>query len=691
MAGTMGRLTVGVTGLQTSQYALNATAHNLINTQTEGYTRQQVLLTDQSYNRVATDSYYINNVGMGVVTAQIRQVRDQFADDTYRTESGRMSYYKAQYETVSEIENYFGELEGKDFNTTLNDMWTSMQELQKESNSIVTRSSFISNALTLIDRVQTIRSSLIEYQRNLNTEIKDQVKTVNDLASTIYELNQQIRAVEAGNVEKANDLKDKRNQALDKLSSIVNTEVVNNEDGTVEVYLEGHTLVTLGRTYTLTTQKVCENEKYQQNYGFTGSSTDFLMPVWEQDGDPLFNINRVPTADSNSDIGSLNGLMMSRGYFISNYTDVPTKPTKPLEKDFGVMIAYMVDMNMFDKAFQAVKLYGFDEIDSEELYRLADYGVEDSNGFLNEDLLSICIHLYKSGKVNERILVYIINHYKGDLEELAGIFKTVRNRVRDISLLAENTLAQMMFAMGNVEYIYDIFTAYYAGRNRGLVVKAFLRFACYNYLIKDAQIPSGVFDCLYQEIQKGNIEDEISRMSMLHHFSKLDRYTGEQKTWIKDAVGKFMDAGKLLPFYKSFQSFIKLPQDVMLKTYLIYKSEPGKQVTVKYAFDTGSRQNLIYKTELLDEMIPGMYVKEYVVFHGERLVYEISDDKQGTSYVVESESLKSKAFNRKDRNRFEIINSMLVNQEMREDNELLETLDVYLNTVHLFEENLSIL
>ena len=178
---------------------------------------------------------------------------------------------------------------------------------------------------------------------------------------------------------------------------------------------------------------------------------------------------------------------------------------------------------------------------------------------------------------------------------------------------------------------------------------------------------------------------------MLHHFSKLDRYTGEQKTWIKDAVGKFMDAGKLLPFYKSFQSFIKLPQDVMLKTYLIYKSEPGKQVTVKYAFDTGSRQNLIYKTEILDEMIPGMYVKEYVVFHGERLVYEISDDKLGNSYVVESESLKSKAFNRKDRNRFEIINSMLVNQEMREDNELLETLDVYLNTVHLFEENLRIL
>lgn len=84
-------------------------------------------------------------------------------------------------------------------------------------------------------------------------------------------------------------------------------------------------------------------------------------------------------------------------------------------------------------------------------------------------------------------------------------------------------------------------------------------------------------------------------------------------------------------------------------------------------------------------------MKEFVVFHGERLVYDVEDDVIGTSFVVESETLKTKAFNRKDRSRFELINSMLVNQEMREDNELLETLDVYLNTIHLFEENLEIL
>jgi hypothetical protein len=84
-------------------------------------------------------------------------------------------------------------------------------------------------------------------------------------------------------------------------------------------------------------------------------------------------------------------------------------------------------------------------------------------------------------------------------------------------------------------------------------------------------------------------------------------------------------------------------------------------------------------------------VKEFVVFHGERLVYSIVDDEDGNAQVVESEVLKSKSFNNKDKNRFEMINSMLVKQEMREDSDLLESLDVYINTVHLFEENLNIL
>lgn len=364
MSGTMGRLSIGITGLQTNQYALNATAHNLMNTQTEGYTRQQVMLTDRTYRTIATNGITQYKAGLGVVTAEIQQARDTFADVAYRTENGRLAFYKAQNETVSEVENYFGELEGEDFNTAMNELWFSLQELQKESNSIVTRSSFIATAQTFVDRVQGIRQSLISYQRNLNTEIETEVARINELGKTILEYNEKILSAEAAGVENANDYRDIRNSALDELSGLVKTEYVLNKDGTTEVFIEGRLFVTRGRTYELDTIKISEHEGYVEKYDFALSSTDFLMPIWKDDQDPLFSINKLPSTEASTDVGALKGLMMSRGYFVSNYTDVPEKPDKPLADDYlsdaeyqNAMAKYQIDMNEYVEDLEYFNMY----------------------------------------------------------------------------------------------------------------------------------------------------------------------------------------------------------------------------------------------------------------------------------------------------------------------------------------------
>ena len=378
-------------------------------------------------------------------------------------------------------------------------------------------------------------------------------------------------------------------------------------------------------------------------------------------------------------------------------TDVLVKYLNKLDIEYlthanaRTIITYLIDMNMFDKAFQAVKLYGFNELDVNELYRLADYGVSDSDGFLNEDLMSICLNLYKTGTVNNNILGYMTSNFKGSLDELSSLFKLAKDRVSDMTPLAENTLAQMMFSNSYLEYIYDIFSTYYTGRSRGLVVKAFLRLSAHNYLVNDEQVPNHILDALYQEMWRGNIDDEVSAMALLLYFSRLQRFNDNQRKWITENIERFVDAGKILPFFKKFGSFIKLPQDVYLKTYLIYKTENTRHVFVKYSFDTGTRNKTKTERKRLEEVVDGVYVMEFVIFHGERLVYSIEDDPNGNAKIMESEVLKKKSFNQKKVNRFELINSMLVKQEMRDDKSLLEDLDIYINTVHLFEENLNIL
>ena len=79
-------LYIGASGLQTSQNALNTTAHNLSNADTKGYTRQQVQQANRPYITLSTNPHSISNqqTGLGTFYSNVKQVRDYFLDMTFR-------------------------------------------------------------------------------------------------------------------------------------------------------------------------------------------------------------------------------------------------------------------------------------------------------------------------------------------------------------------------------------------------------------------------------------------------------------------------------------------------------------------------------------------------------------------------------------------------------------------------------
>ena len=129
----MGSLYIGNSGLQTSQNALNTTAHNLSNIDTAGYVRQQVQQSSKSYMTLAVNPKAISNqeTGLGVTYSRVKHIRDYFLDKAYRRESGRSMFYQVSSEVMTEVEDQLGEMNGEAFQNTLTGFWTSIQELAK--------------------------------------------------------------------------------------------------------------------------------------------------------------------------------------------------------------------------------------------------------------------------------------------------------------------------------------------------------------------------------------------------------------------------------------------------------------------------------------------------------------------------------------------------------------------------------
>lgn len=342
MSGTMGNFYVGVSGMQSGQYAMNTTAHNITNAGIKGYSRQQVLLTDLTYTNMGNTAIGKNQSGLGTRIGDVRLVRDRFIDKSYRKELGREQFYQSKYQVVSEVQNYFGELESSSFQSYMQKLWTSAEELQKEPNSIVTRSSFIASAVTFVDQANEIYKELTTYQKNLNKEIQDKVDRINELSEIIYETNNKILAVEASKVESANDLRDQRDAALDELSGIISISYKENSNGQVDVYAEKRTLVSMDRVYKMTTKPVSD-------------SCDYEVPIWENDRENVFNLQTVPSADTMTDVGSLKGIIMSRGDWVAKYTDIPVAPKaplKPVRADFASDVEYTKALGDYQVEYQ---------------------------------------------------------------------------------------------------------------------------------------------------------------------------------------------------------------------------------------------------------------------------------------------------------------------------------------------------
>lgn len=320
MSGTMGRMYIGTSGLQAHQNAINTTAHNLTNLNTEGYSRQQVLLTDLAYQNLGYTKVGIKQTGLGTRVEETRTTRDKYLDQKYRLQYSRQNYYEAKYGVIEEVQEFFGETEGSTFQDYMKNLWNSIQDVQREPNSFVKRTALVATAGSFITRANEIYTQLVDYQKNLNSEIEKKADKINQLASTIYDLNQKILKSESG-VESANDYRDARNQALDELSGLISIEIKEQTNGTVNVYAEEHLLVAEEQTYQIGTKPIV-------------AGSDLLTVYWKSDDTDVFNFRRTSVAGDKSDTGSLKGMLSARGDYTPDYTDIPLRENYGTEADY---------------------------------------------------------------------------------------------------------------------------------------------------------------------------------------------------------------------------------------------------------------------------------------------------------------------------------------------------------------------
>ncbi|MBM7623030.1 flagellar hook-associated protein FlgK [Sporohalobacter salinus] len=299
MSSTFGGIEIGKRSLQAQKKSLDVAGHNISNTDTEGYHRQRAI---HSANDPLTiyHSTEAGQIGTGVKIDEIERIKNEFIAGQIREESSAQGKWEVKNETLEQIELIFNEPSDKSLKTSMNQFWSSLEELSNNANSESIRATVRQRALSLTDTFNHLDTQLREYRSSLNNQIKTKVKDINSYAQRIADLNGQIRRVEATG-QNANDLQDKRDLLVDKLSKITSISTNKTSNGAVTVSLEGQSLVWQDNANELETVEVsANNSNFNKTVEVRWASTK---------------------EEAKFDDGEMKGLLESRDEEIPKYVD----------------------------------------------------------------------------------------------------------------------------------------------------------------------------------------------------------------------------------------------------------------------------------------------------------------------------------------------------------------------------------
>lgn len=244
MASTFAGIEIGKRSLMAHTQQISTAGHNISNADTEGYSRQRVQIKtmDPLYRADLSRAETPGQLGQGSCIESITRLRDELLDQRIVAQGNQESYWETREKYYSMIEDIYNEPDEISVRGNMDKYWQGWQELSMYPESQAARQAIVTRGESLAESIQQRFKSLSGVGSLINGDIEGSVRQVNDIAKQIASINSEIVKSKAVG-DNPNDLMDRRDVLVEKLSKLANITSDNRDSDEFMVHLDGHILV----------------------------------------------------------------------------------------------------------------------------------------------------------------------------------------------------------------------------------------------------------------------------------------------------------------------------------------------------------------------------------------------------------------------------------------------------------------
>ncbi len=229
--------------LNSFQKGIDLTNKNVNNLNNKNYSRERAVFKGLS-------SY-------GVTMSEAYRVYDQRYFDRFINENQQSSYYQEVSSSLDTIQNIFNDTQGSGFAKDMDAYYYALNDIVADPQNIPARDNFLEKAKVLVSKFKRSYEALKDEKSNLQRSLQQDVDSLNQLTNSLAKVNKQIAATPSDmiiNQEKRNTLLNQRDKLIKQISSLIDTKVRYNPNGTTDIFsAKGHALVVSDKSFEVTT------------------------------------------------------------------------------------------------------------------------------------------------------------------------------------------------------------------------------------------------------------------------------------------------------------------------------------------------------------------------------------------------------------------------------------------------------
>ncbi len=201
----MSMFSIGLSGLNAAQNALNTSSNNISNVYTPGYNRELAQLGEGSSG---SGGVKVNDIERQFNTYVANQL------NSAKTQSSALDTY---YNQISQIDNLLADREAG-LAPLMQDFFSSLEDLASSPSDPAARQGVLGTANTLSSQFRSFDGYLQDMQGNINSQINDEVTQINNTTEQIAGLNKEIALARARTGEAPNSLLNQRDHLVSELN-----------------------------------------------------------------------------------------------------------------------------------------------------------------------------------------------------------------------------------------------------------------------------------------------------------------------------------------------------------------------------------------------------------------------------------------------------------------------------------------